>query len=329
MTDEEIKQRIANRRMEKKKQQRARHRRKIYIRRGVAIAVVLLVVCLIVKGMSMVVAGIKNHFSGDGKTATEEVAQVDYDGIDLDEYLVKASKINIDDIVIDEEDEVGNKLLDYVDEYPKVKIILADRSSYPDEIVSMLFNNMETIDFVLDYPECHNIDYDIEVDEPQDGQIIHYMQWDKRWGYKAYGDSIIAVGGCGPTSLAMVATSLLKDTMYTPDYIAKFSEENGYRISVGTDWRLMSEGAAILGLQSQTVNLDEVPLKNELESGHPVICSMGPGDFTRQGHFIVMTDYSDGLITINDPFSYSNSEKKWKFDDIKSQIKNMWAFTVE
>ena len=52
---------------------------------------------------------------------------------------------------------------------------------------------------------------------------------------------------------------------------------------------------------------------------------MGPGDFTSSGHYIVLTGYSDGAFSVNDPYSINNSNKKWTYEQIESQIKNIWA----
>jgi hypothetical protein len=73
------------------------------------------------------------------------------------------------------------------------------------------------------------------------------------------------------------------------------------------------------------IPLDEDRLIRNLEVGNPVICVMGPGDFTTTGHFIVMTGYSDGEIHINDPNSIRRSEKTWKYEEIKDQIRNLWV----
>ena len=56
---------------------------------------------------------------------------------------------------------------------------------------------------------------------------------------------------------------------------------------------------------------------------------MGPGDFTTTGHYIVMTGYVDGKISVNDPNSYENSEALWSYEQICGQIRNLWAFCQE
>ena len=52
---------------------------------------------------------------------------------------------------------------------------------------------------------------------------------------------------------------------------------------------------------------------------------MGPGDFTTTGHFIVLVGYENGKIKVNDPNSIKNSEKEWTYEQIKDQIRNLWA----
>ena len=55
---------------------------------------------------------------------------------------------------------------------------------------------------------------------------------------------------------------------------------------------------------------------------------MRKGDFTTTGHFIVLTGYEDGRITVNDPNSRKRSEKTWDFDTLQYQIKNLWSYTA-
>ncbi|MDD6568397.1 MAG: papain-like cysteine protease family protein [Eubacteriales bacterium] len=90
----------------------------------------------------------------------------------------------------------------------------------------------------------------------------------------------------------------------------------------------MSEGAEKLGIDSTELPLDKQRVLRNLEVKNPVVCIMGPGDFTAKGHFIVMTGIEDGKIKINDPNSIKNSNKLWDFDDISSQINDLWAMRI-
>ena len=87
-----------------------------------------------------------------------------------------------------------------------------------------------------------------DIGEVAAGVIPHLLQWDERWGYQIYGDNMIAVNGCGPTVISMVAAGLTGDNTITPYRVAKFAEENGYyEGDAGTSWALMTEGAAQFG----------------------------------------------------------------------------------
>lgn len=65
----------------------------------------------------------------------------------------------------------------------------------------------------------------------------------------------------------------------------------------------------------------------EIKAGHPIICSVGPGFFTKTGHFIIITGYKDGVVNVIDPFSTEITGKTWVFDEFKDQIKCMWIFS--
>lgn len=204
-------------------------------------------------------------------------------------------------------------------------------SEWPQELVELLERNPETEEFVLNYPLKKNLRPAINLDEYKDCDTVPlFMQWDERWGYYEYGEDCMGLSGCGPTCLSMVCMYLLSDTSYNPRFIADFSEANGYCVpGNGSAWTLISEGGRELGLGVEELSLDEDNIIRNLEAGNPIICVMGPGDFTTTGHFIVMTDYVDGKIKVNDPNSEIRSEKLWNFEDIKSQIRNLWVCFIK
>ena len=56
---------------------------------------------------------------------------------------------------------------------------------------------------------------------------------------------------------------------------------------------------------------------------------MGPGDFTDQGHFIVLSGIDeDGMVIVKDPNSKKNSKKHWNLSKIISQMKNLWSYQL-
>jgi len=155
------------------------------------------------------------------------------------------------------------------------------------------------------------------------------MQWDPRWGYSEYGTGPLGITGCGPTCLSMVLTALTGKGDYPPDAVAAYSLENGYYVDgSGTKWSLMTDGAAGLGLTSQEVPLWEDSMVQVLNEGRPIIVNVGEGDFTENGHYIVLTGYSDGAFTVNDPNSNARSERTWTYSELEGQIRAMWSFSM-
>ena len=212
---------------------------------------------------------------------------------------------------------------------PKVREIMANKDRYPEQLIELLQNNEETVDFVFDYPEKKDTAPADTVGEVVQGQVPLLLQWDERWGYAFYADDMIAVNGCGPTAIAMVAAGLTGDNTVTPYKVAQFSAGNGYYAGdSGTSWSLMTEGAQQFGIYGEEMGLSEDEVFSALENGHPIICSMGPGDFTTTGHFIVLTGVEDGKIRVNDPNSRVRSGKLWDYSRLEYQINNLWVYTA-
>jgi len=179
----------------------------------------------------------------------------------------------------------------------------------------------------LNYPIKKDLDPTIDLSEHLDSDSVPlFLQWDERWGYTEYAGELMGLSGCGPTCLSMVCVYLLDDPIYTPKYIAAFSQQNGYGVSgSGSSWTLISEGGKKLGLDVTEIPLDENRIIKNLELGNPIICVVGPGDFTTTGHFVVMTEYADGQVKVNDPNSPDKSEKLWNLTKVMEQIKNLWV----
>ena len=198
-----------------------------------------------------------------------------------------------------------------------------------DTLRELVENNPETADFVRNYQMKKDLPPAEDVGEVTVGAIPHLLQWDERWGYQIYGDNMIAVNGCGPTVISMVAAGLTGDRTVTPYKVAKFAEENGYyEGEAGTSWSLMTEGARQFGIYGEEMGLDENMIFSVLENGNPIICSMRPGDFTTTGHFIVLVGTEDGKIRVNDPNSVKRSEKLWDYETLYPQINNLWVYTA-
>ena len=199
---------------------------------------------------------------------------------------------------------------------------------YPKSLISLLERNPETEQFVLEYPTASKNTALIDLSEYENCDTVPlFLQWDQRWGYMQYGSDVAGLTGCGPVCLSMVTFYLSggnKD--FSPEKIIQFAIENDYYVSgSGSSWTLISEGGEKLGFRVTELPLDENRIRAVLETGTPIICVVGPGDFTNSGHFLVMTGYENGQIRLLDPNSKANSEALWPYQQIKGQIKNLWS----
>jgi hypothetical protein len=163
---------------------------------------------------------------------------------------------------------------------------------------------------------------DLKEYPPGNATIPYFNQADKRWGNSSYGNSTIASGGCGPTSLSMVVAGLTGRTDINPKVVADWSVANGYRAEgAGSYWGLMTAGGANYGLKVDTASRqDPNKIVQALSQGKPVIVAMGRGHFTSAGHFIVLRGVTkDGKILVNDPASFQRTQQEWDISIIMGE----------
>jgi hypothetical protein len=302
---------------------REQRRRKVMMARCIVAAAAIVLLLLFAGLIRMGVRAVTGHKGSSGK----ETKQV--------EASAEPTLEPLDYSVPEGMEEYADQLEAMRSEDSRVEDILLNLYEYSESMLNLAITNSETLDFVLGYPK-HKSDQKAsgevtqeELDEAVNG-IPCLQQWDTRWGYLSYGNDNLAVNGCGPTCLSMVAAGLLKDTTQSPAAVADFSVENNYCTPAsGSSWSLMSSGAKKLGLQAESVTVGAEDITKALESSHPVICSMKPGDFTTTGHFIVLTGLTEeGTLTVNDPNSIARSQQKWDVDTVVSQVKAAWSYSV-
>lgn len=160
-------------------------------------------------------------------------------------------------------------------------------------------------------------------------QPVDYKQSDSRWGskmYSSHGDKgqTMSNSGCGPTAMADVVAALI-DSSVTPWTLAQLAMEWGDRTyDNGTSWSFFAHVQAHYRFPQmiQTASLDG--LKACLDAGGYVVCSMGPGYWTKSGHFITAWKYDSGCIFCNDPAS--SARKKQPISDFMKQRKQFFCF---
>lgn len=142
--------------------------------------------------------------------------------------------------------------------------------------------------------------------------LTYYSQLDSRWSNIMYSSventtQTIGSSGCGPTSSAMVVSSIKGNI--TPDTMASLYTQYGYRsANQGTYWSAFKWTADVFDIgYSECYKLDDAVAK--LKDNHYIIASCNQGLFTYGGHFIVLIGVEGDYIKVYDPYLYNG-----KFD---------------
>ena len=80
------------------------------------------------------------------------------------------------------------------------------------------------------------------------------------------------------------------------------------------------------GLNCEGVGTDYASIKKALKKGKPVVALMGPGYFTRRGHFMVLIDIDENdNVTVADVGSRTRSAyKDYRFGDYRDDDGGYW-----
>ena len=138
------------------------------------------------------------------------------------------------------------------------------------------------------------------------------------YGNETYGPGPLSACGCGPTSFAMIVTTLTGVTT-TPDEVADWAVANGMQqdsdgVCGGSRWwwkDIASTSEARWGVRAREISIDQAPA--ELRKGNLIMTSVGPDSVLLSpggdGHLLVMRAVTDdGKFLFADP-SDSNTKR--------------------
>lgn len=169
-------------------------------------------------------------------------------------------------------------------------------------------------------------------------QPISYMQTDSRWATQRYkcngGTMSIGGGGCGPTSAAMLISTITGKTIL-PTTTMKWACDKGYvYANQGTSYSpkdyFVSQFAEY-GIKCERIKETclsaassvRPQVLSDLKQGYYFIALMKKGLWTSAGHFIVVW-WADDKIRINDPASTKTERLNGDPDTFFSQAKYFW-----
>lgn len=168
-------------------------------------------------------------------------------------------------------------------------------------------------------PKVYN-DHSIEMKGKKESiqGFIYFNQADAAWNDNGYQ---IHSSGCGPTAMA-VCISSLTGKWVTPVDTTVWSYKHGYYTSAGASHEMVPALAKQYKLSCNGLGTDINKVRSALKKKHPVVALMGPGYFTKKGHFIVLVaiDNND-QVTVADVGSRERTQYKYLLKDVVAQTK--------
>lgn len=171
---------------------------------------------------------------------------------------------------------------------------------------------------------------------------VSYKQYDSRWANFPYNDTVhgesgktISSSGCGPTVAAMLVATILGEK-YTPIDAAKWSMTHGYKWKdSGTALAYFTDQFKAMGIDcfmlSWTDTYHKPDHKNHdialdyLNRGYYLIANAHQGLWTSAGHFVVIYDFDDKYVYVNDPNSDNPNREKASIETMRNDIAYYWV----
>ena len=153
-------------------------------------------------------------------------------------------------------------------------------------------------------------------------EITYCNQKDAQWRDIPYGQSTVGESGCGPTSMA-ICISTLTGKKVTPKETAQWAKKNGYYIhNAGSKHSLMKALAEKYHLKCRGARRSDIEVAKALKEGKMVVALMGRGHFAKEGHFVVLTGYKDGKVSVADCDSRKRTKRIWDLNLIWEEARS-------
>jgi hypothetical protein len=150
--------------------------------------------------------------------------------------------------------------------------------------------------------------------------VVYYNQAD--YPGEMIGGSTIRAAGCGPTCVAVCYSSLTGRKANVPKMCDQAYKNGWYYTGQGCVHDVIPGLSEMYGLNCKGLGYSRKAVEKELRAGHPVIALMGPGDFTNNGHFVVLTRMvGKDKVKVADVGSRANTYKTWSLKKVVRQGK--------
>lgn len=164
-------------------------------------------------------------------------------------------------------------------------------------------------------------------------QPVNYKQYDSKWKKVVFTKNNtynktqnIGNSGCGPTAMADIVATWWNSKV-TPVEMCALAVEAGFRTTnSGTAWGFFKYVANKYKASNFVQTSSYTTAENAIKNGAYVVCSVGPGIWTKGGHYICWWKVDNTYVYICDPGSSSSSRAKSNKANLKAQAKQYFIF---
>lgn len=216
-----------------------------------------------------------------------------------------------------------------LDQNKKLSWIAAHADEYADaRLCQLALREDSAIDFVAGLPKAKATGKKYG-DGNEKGSYPLLYDWDARWGYVKYADSVMGVTGSGPTSLSMAYMGLTGKTDQTPNALAELSTEGKYTDKgSGTKKEFFTKVGAQVGLSVKEYTSSADNLSIVLSNGVAIV-QLNANFTTPYAHWaLVIKTNDDGSVTMYDPDSTSASGHTWAAGTIAKNASTLLSVTA-
>lgn len=155
-------------------------------------------------------------------------------------------------------------------------------------------------------------------------EVVYFNQTDPDRAGQRYGSDPLSTHGCGPTAMAMAASSLTGETVDPVDMADLCVDRGWWCKSHGSYLSIVQGAAEAYGLECRSLDLEDLDqddLYFRLSSGEVAVALMTKGHFTRGGHFILLRGVTlSGEVLVADPASRDRSLIPWDLSLILDEL---------
>lgn len=168
---------------------------------------------------------------------------------------------------------------------------------------------------------------------PANIQPVNYKQYDSKWKKVIFTKNNnynktqnIGNSGCGPTAMADIVATWW-DKRITPVEMCALAVSAGFRTeNSGTAWGFFKYVAKKYSASNFIQTSSYTTAEKAVKNGAYVVCSVGPGVWTKNGHYICWWKVDDTYVYICDPGGSSSARAKSNKSNLKSQAKQYFIF---